>query len=380
MKMTTVRALISKEVKQIRRDASSILVAFIMPMLVLFVFGYGISFNIENIKMELVNLDSGTMSHELTDLYASSKYFNINLAATTKDAQKRVESGEAQGIIIIPEHFSKKFMQGLYRMRTNQMITRNHPPEIQIISDGTDPNTASYIEGYASGIFSKYCASLNKTKPQILSINDRLWFNSTTDTINFLMAGALTMILSIVGTFLTALVVAKEWERGTMEALIATPVSIWEIIISKIIPYFVLCIFSLIFSISYGILVFQVPFEGSILALSLVTSVFITVSILIGLIISTTAKDQFVASMGAMTVTFLPTFMLSGFVFEIKSMPFWLQCLSVIFPAKYYVSSIRTLCLVGDVWDIILRDTLILSGMAGILMFSLKKKLKKNIE
>ncbi|MDR1234229.1 MAG: ABC transporter permease [Holosporales bacterium] len=380
MKLTIVKALISKEVKQIKRDASSVLVAFILPMIVLLIFGYGVSFNIENIKMELVNLDSGTMSNKITDLYASSKYFNINKAATTEDAQERVESGESQGIIIIPEHFSKKFIHGLYGMQTNQRPIRGSLPEIQIISDGTDPNTAAYIEAYASGMFYQYCASLNKTKPQILSVNNRLWFNSTTESINFLMSGALTMILSIVGTFLTALVVAKEWERGTMEALIATPVSIWEIIISKIVPYFVLCIFSLVFSLLYGILVFNVPFQGSILALTLVATVFITVSILIGLIISTTAKDQFVASMGAMVVTFLPTFMLSGFVFEIKSMPLWLQCLTVIFPAKYFVSSIRTLCLVGDVWSIILENTAILSAMAVFLMYSLKKKLRKNIE
>jgi ABC-2 type transport system permease protein len=188
------------------------------------------------------------------------------------------------------------------------------------------------------------------------------------------------MILSIVGTFLTSLVVAKEWERGTMEAMIATPVSIWEIIISKVIPYFILCVVSFVFSMLCGIYMFDVPFEGSIAATTLVTTVFIVVSLLIGLLISTTAKDQFVAAMGAVTVTFLPTFMLSGLIFEIKSMPLWLQCLTTVFPAKYYVSSIRTLCLTGDVWEIILRDTSVLTAMACLLACGLKKVLRKNVE
>ena len=367
MKIRTVRALVSKELKQIRRDASSILVAFVLPLIILIIYGYGISFNIENIKIDLVQKGSGKVAHDLADLYIHSKYFNTNIVYSSKDAELHMESGKTQGTIIIPENFSRD-------------IQRGKKTEVQILSDGTDPNTASYIEGYASGVFSKYIKTLSKSQGPEINVIDRLWFNPTTESINFLMSGALTMILAIVGTFLTSLVVAKEWERGTMEAMIATPISIEEIIVSKMIPYFGLCVVSFLFSFLCGMYLFGMPFNGSILATSIVTVVYIVISLLIGLIISTSAKDQFVASMGAILVTFLPTMMLSGFVFEIKSMPLWLQCFTYIFPARYYVSSIRTLCLAGDVWEVILPDLIVLLVMATLLFVMLDKKMKKNVE
>ncbi|MDR0942760.1 MAG: ABC transporter permease [Holosporales bacterium] len=367
MNAATVNALILKEMKQIRRDASSILVAIVMPVVMLIIFGYGISFDIKHIRIDLVQQDSGKITQDLVDLYKYSSYFDTNIARSTKEAKGRMESGKTMGTIIIPEEFSKNVQIG-------------KKPEIQIISDGTDPNTAAYIESYAMGLFNKYLASIKDNKSSRINVINRLWFNPTTESINFLMPGVLTMIIAIVGTFLTSLVVAKEWERGTMEAMIATPISIWEIIISKVIPYFGLCIVSLILSLAYGILGFNMPFEGSVLSMLLVSSLFITVSLVTGLLISTAAKNQFVAAMGATMITFMPTMMLSGFVFEIKSMPLWLQFFSYIFPAKYYVSSARTICLVGDVWEIILRDSAVLSVMTIILLLWLKKILRKNIE
>ncbi|GHT88214.1 membrane protein [Alphaproteobacteria bacterium] len=367
MNIGIVKALVVKEAKQIKRDMSSVVVAFVMPLMLLFIFGYGVSFNIENIRVDLVRQDSGKIAHDLADSYVHSKYFNVNVVTSTQEAKGNMESGKTQGTVIIPECFSKNIQKGL-------------KSEIQIVSDGTDPNTASYIESYAAGVFAHYLSSLKKAVSPVINVIQRLWFNPTTESINFLMSGTLTMILAIVGTFLTSLVVAKEWEKGTMEAMIATPISIVEIIVSKLIPYFLLSVVSFIVALSYGIFVFKMPFEGSIFAVSLVTSIFITVSLLIGLLISTSAKNQFVAAMGAVLVTFMPTNMLSGFIFEIKSMPDWLQCLTLIFPARYFVSSIRTLCLVGDVWEIILKDVAILLSMSLLLFMALKKKLRKHVE
>lgn len=370
MNIQIIKALITKEVKHVKRDSSNWIVAFLLPLLLLLVFGYGISFDMENIKVDLVLEDSGKIGRDLADSYIDSKYFNVNVVYSAKEAAGNMESGRSQGIITIPESFSKNVANG-------------RKSDVQIVSDGTDPNTASYIEGYASGIFTKWLLQKNKSNGSLIpriNIVDRLWFNPSTKTINFVMSGVLTFIISIVGTFLTSLVVAKEWERGTMEALISTPASINEIITSKIIPYFVLCVISVVFAMSYGIFVFKMPFEGSILAMTMVSSIFIMVSLLIGLIISTTAKDQFVASMGASLVTFLPAMMLSGFIFEIKSMPYWLQLFTTIFPAKYYVSSVRTICLVGDVWEVISRDVVVLLIMTTILTLILRKKLVKNVE
>ena len=367
MNISTIKALVFKEMKQIRRDTSSIMVAFIMPLTLLFIFGYGISFDIENIRIDFVQQDSGKIAKDLQDHYVNSKYFNANVVKSTQEAKGNMESGASQGTIIVPQNFSEKLQKGM-------------KAEIQVVSDGTDPNTASYIESYASGVFAKYLASLVKPSGPSINVIQRLWFNPTTESIHFLMAGALTMILAIVGTFLTSLVVAKEWERGTMEAMIATPVSIEEIIVAKVIPYFLLSMVSLAVSVSYGKIFFKMPFEGSIFSFVVISSIFTIVSLLIGLLISTTAKEQFVAAMGAVLVTFLPTMMLSGFIFEIKTMPLPLQLLTYIFPARYFVSSMRTVCLVGDVLEILIRDTLVLSFMAGLLFLALKKKLRKNVE
>ncbi len=368
MNYKTVKALVFKEIKQIRRDVSSILVAFIMPLTLLVIYGYGLSFDIKHIRIDLVQQDSGKLSKDLVDLYSNSEYFKTNVVTSMQEAKGNMESGKTMGTIIIPENFSEKAQRG-------------QKAEIQIISDGSDPNTASYIESYAQGVFTKYLMSLKpELKNRTMNIINRLWFNPTTESIHFLMAGALTMVLAIVGTFLTSLVVAKEWERGTMEAMIATPISTSEIILSKIIPYFGLCVISLLFSLFYGRIAFNMPFVGSVFSMGLVSSAFILVSLIQGLIISTLAKDQFVAAMMAMMVTFMPTMMLSGFVFEIKTMPIWLQWLSYVFPAKYYVSSVRTIILVGDVWNIVLRDTAVLSAMIYGLYLYLKKKLRKNVE
>lgn len=367
MNLSIIKALILKEIKQIKRDTSSIMVAFIMPLTILFIFGYGISFDIENIRIDFVQQDSGKIARDLQDHYVNSKYFKANVVKSTQEAKGNMESGASQGTVIVPQNFSERVQKGM-------------KSEIQIISDGSDPNTASYIESYALGVFSKYFSSLAKPSGPSINVIQRLWFNPTTESIHFLMAGALTMILAIVGTFLTSLVVAKEWERGTMEAMISTPVSIEEIIISKVIPYFLLAMVSLAVSLTYGKIFFKMPFEGSVFSLLILSSIFIVVSLLTGLLISTAAKEQFVAAMGAMLVTFLPTMMLSGFIFEIKTMPIPLQILTYIFPARYFVSSLRTLCLVGDVWEILLRDISILSFMASLLFLFLKKKLRKNVE
>jgi ABC-2 type transport system permease protein len=367
MNMSAVGALIHKEIKQIKRDVSNILVAIIMPALILAIFGYGMSFDIKDIRVDVVQQDSGKITKDLVDAYVHSEYFNVNVSHSVQEAHGNMESGKTMGTIFIPENFSRNLISG-------------RKAEIQIVSDGTDPNTAAYVETYASGVFHKHMATVKPEKPGGMNIINRLWFNPTTASINFLMAGALTMVISIVGTFLTSLVIAKEWETGTMEALISTPVSIGEIIVSKTVPYFGLCILSLAFSLLCGTIVFRIPFEGSLLAMLFVSSIFITVSLLIGILISTSAKDQFVAAMGAVTVTFLPTFMLSGFVFEISSMPLWLQLLSYVFPAKYYVSSMRTICMAGDIWEIILKDSAVLGLMAIGLLLALRKKLKKNVE
>jgi ABC-2 type transport system permease protein len=201
-----------------------------------------------------------------------------------------------------------------------------------------------------------------KTSPPI-NIESRFWFNSELTSRNTLLPGCITLIMATIGTLLTALVVSREWERGTMEALMVTPVKIREIIISKLVPYFVLGMGSMLFSVAICMVVFEMPFRGSILALCIVSSVFLLTSLVSGLLISTTSKNQFVAAQAALISAFLPTTLLSGLIFDIDGMPAIIRAITMAIPARYFVPSLQTIFLAGDVWSVLLPATVFLTAM-----------------
>lgn len=361
-----LRGLIYKETLQIFRDPSSLLIAFFIPAMFLVLYGYGLSLDIKDIKLGIIMEDTAPGAQGLVRSFMNSEYYNIRIDHSRKVFEKQLIAGKIKGILVIPQDFSKKLQN------------QGDIAPIQLITDGSDPNTANLIQNYTRGVWQNwliqesYIQPLNQPSGQINMIS-RVWFNPELKSTNFIIPGIIAIVMALVGTLLTSLVLAREWERGTMEALMATPVTIVEIILAKIIPYFILGMISMVMTLIAGILLFEVPFRGSIFWLLIMSSVFMFISLFLGLLISTLSKSQFVAFMTSLLVAFLPTFILSGFLFEISSMPKIIQLISTLIPSRYFVSGIQTLFLCGDVPELFITNSLKML-IIGIIVFLITAK------
>ncbi len=365
MNFNIIKAFVKKEFKQIVRDPSSVLIAFILPLILLFLFGFGINFDTNTVKIGIVNQDNTPLTRDLIQSMVNTKYLECIFIKNTNEASKLLAGGTIRAYAVIPVNFTKEFKKN------------NKTPSVQIITDGAEPNTAkfaaSYIQG-AIGAFEEYTLSqtknirglenketaLGKIRPVL-----RAWYNPSLKSTYFMLPGSLSIIMTMTGTMLTALVVAREWERGTMEAILTTEITKLEFIISKYIAYFILGVLSIAFCLFVIIEVFNVPFSGSYIALFVVSSLFMLTGIGAGLLISTVFKDQFVSSQMAGTIGFMPAMMLSGLIYEIDSMPLFIRILSSLIPAKYFVSSISSLFLSG-----VILKTLVINSFY-MLLFSL---------
>ena len=354
-----VRALVRKEFRQIVRDPSSILIAIVLPLILLFIFGYGVSLDAQSTRVGLVMENSTPIAEELVASFQGSSYFEITVGRDRREMEDSLVHGDLQGIIVIPA--------GFHLGRGDGAATK-----IQVILDGSDPNTAKYVTNFATSTISNSLQIINPHAPStaFIQVEPRFWFNSELASRNFLVPGSIVIVMTLVGTLLTSLVLAREWERGTMEAMIATPVSAMEILLGKFIPYFALGLLSMSLCFLLAVTLFDVPFRGSILALYAMSMVFLLPALGQGLLISAITKNQFLASQIALFSGFLPAFLLSGFLFEIDSMPRPIQFLTTLVPARYLIPSIQSIFLVGDIWPMFLQAMAILA-FVGILLLSL---------
>ncbi len=256
--------------------------------------------------------------------------------------------------------------------------------EVQLLVHGSDANRARIIEGYAKGVVGQWTALQSATAHNVaigpVILTDRMWFNETIESRHFLVPGLIVLIMTLIGALLTALVMAREWERGTLEALFVTPVRANEIILGKTIPYFVLGLAGLVLCILAAKFLFHVPLRGSIWLLAGTSILYLLVALAIGLLISSTAKNQFVASQVTVLVTFLPALMLSGFVFDLRSVPVAVRFITYFLPARYYVALLQTIFLAGDIWSVILPNAIALAGMATFLMFLARRATQKKLD
>lgn len=368
-----IRALIIKEGFQIIRDPSSILIAFVLPMILLFLFGYGVSLDTNAIRVALVVEEKPDVPvRGLMDSFLNSRFFDVRLMTRSREAATApLLSGEVHGIVVIPEYFSK------------YSHSRAIAP-LQVITDGTDPNTAGFIANYVGGTWRQWLIIQGletRQNPQpIINVESRFWYNEELKSRYFLVPSSMAIILSIIGTLLTALVVAREWERGTMEAMLATPIGILDIICGKLIPYFLLGLGSMVVCTLVALFLFSVPLRGSFLSLFVVSSLYLCSALGMGLLISTTTRNQFVASQIALLTSFLPTLLLSGFVFEINSMPIILQYLTLILPARYFVLTLKTIFLAGDIGHVLIPNMLAIAGLAAVLIGITALKTKHGLD
>ena len=337
-------SLARKETFQIFRDPSSILIAFVLPLILLLLFGFGISLDANSIRVGIVAQDARTDARSLVQAFEGSDYFETVTAFDQAALEPGLVSGQLRGLVIIPPDFTER-------------LRRRDPAPIEILTDGSQPNTAQFVANYAQGVYSVWqarrLADAASPVPAAITPQPRFWFNAELTSRYNLVPGSTAVVMTIIGTLLTALVIAREWERGTMEAVLATPVSRVELLVSKILPYFLLGMSSLVLCTLAAVFVFDVPFRGSVFALAAVAAAFLVPALGQGLLISAATKNQFVAAQLALFTGFLPATLLSGFIFEISAMPLPIRTVTTFIPARYFVSSLQTLFLAGDVWSVL---------------------------
>lgn len=349
-RLRRIKALVIKEFYQIIRDPSSILISMVLPLILLFLYGFGVSLDLDHLRIALVLEDTAPDAQSFAKSMTNSRYFDVKIGRDRREFTHDILSGAVRGIVVVPSYFT-----------TFRNLQSTVAP-IQVIADGSEPNTANFVQNYVASTWQNWLrqeAISNRLKGLPLVVaNPRFWYNEELESRAFLVPGSLAIIMTLIGTLLTSLVVAREWERGTMEALMATPVSIVELLIGKLVPYFVLGMCSMILCVIVAKLLYDIPFRGSWTVLLVVASCFLTTALGMGLVISIATKNQFAAAQAAMVSAFLPAYMLSGFIFEISSMPYPIQLLTYIVPAKYFVTSLQTLFLVGDIWSLIIVNTI----------------------
>lgn len=388
-----VMALIAKEFAQIVRDPSSYMIAVLLPALFLFLFGYGISLDQSLLRIGILDESKTQSSTALVADFSASPWFRVQPCNSMEEVNLAMRSSAIQGFVRIREDYERSLAllsaQQRQHMGSGGVVlaearaTREIPATLQLVVDGTEPNSASFLQAYAQSVIQGHIRGLLQEKnivlPQI-GVQERFWYNPSAKSVNFLVPGSITVIMTLIGTLLTSLVFAREWERGTMEAMLATPVTRLQLILGKLIPYFALGMFSLILCTVLAILVFDVPFRGSYLALFFISSIFMLCALGQGLLISVHMKGQLVAAEAGLFSGFLPALLLSGFIFDVSSMPPILQWLSELLPATHFNLCIRTLFLAGTIPSVLVPETICLAGLAALLMLLVYKGLKKSIE
>lgn len=362
-------ALVRKESLQAIRDPSTILIAFVLPVILLFLFAYAVSLDVREVRIGVVLESDGASAQSLAAAFAGTRYLKVTPARDRREVAEQVVSGKLRGYVVIPQDFERRLASG-----QPQSV-------VQVVTDGSLPNTANFVANYAQGVVLNWQASRHHGQPvSVINLEPRYWFNAELESRRSLVPGAIAIIMTIIGTMLTALVVAREWERGTMEAVLSTPASVLEILIGKLLPYFALGMVATLGSAALAAFIFEVPLRGSLLALLTISAVFLIPALGQGLLISSVTKNQFLASQIALFSGFLPAFLLSGFLFEIDAMPVPIQAITYLIPARYFVSSLQTVFLAGDVWAVFLPD-LAAMLVIGVFFFAIaKRKTQKNLE
>ena len=349
-------ALMKKEALQVLRDPSSLLIAFVLPVVLLWLFSHAISLDVDKVRFGVVLEGNGQAARELAAAYAATPYFQVTPAKDRRELDALLNAGKLKGYVVIPAHFDRA------------LAAADGVPQIQIITDATEPNTAKFVGGYAQGTLNAWWG--RRSAAGRIEVQQRIWYNPELNSRQVLIPGGIAVIMTMVGTLLTALVVSREWERGTMEAMMSTPASMAELLAGKLSPYFLLGMLANLGCTFMAVAVYGVPFRGSLTALLAVSAVFLMPALSLGLLISTLTKSQFTASQAALFTGFLPALILSGYLFEIDAMPAWLQALTHLVPARHYVPSLQSIFLAGDLWPQMLRDMAALLVL-GALFFGL---------
>lgn len=347
-----LRALLVKEFKQLWRDDSSLMIGIAVPIILIFLMGYGISMDVKRVPTAVVMEDASPTVEDMLSFMQGSEYFEPYYAPSMKEAVALMDGRTVDAIVRVPSDFT----ESLYQKRA----------KVQIILYGVDASNASIMKGYLEGALSNWLAQ-NQYKflgsgasLGAVTVVSRMWFNDANTSAWYFIPGLIVLIITISGVFLTAMVMAKAWERGTLEALFVTPVKVLEILLSKMIPYFCVAMVGFALCVVASQLLFDVPMHGSFVVILLCTMLYLLVALGVGLMISSMTKNQFLASQLALVLSMMPTMMLSGFLFDLRSVPLIVKIVGYALPPTYYMQLLKTLFLAGNNWELIIRNCSIL--------------------
>ncbi|ORU00639.1 ABC transport system, permease component YbhS [Anaerovibrio sp. JC8] len=361
-------ALIYKEYLQLRRDKSSILIGSVLPIILILIMGYGISLDVKNIPIAVVLEDTSPTARHAVSFLSGSEYFSPHFVTSFKEAEKLMGQRQVDAILTVPPDFSEK----LQKRKGN----------LQLIIYGVNTTTANSVKGYVEAGVQSYNSNFYKgyMAKGLVTVENRIWFNDANSSTWYFVPGLIMLIMTLVGVFLTALVMAREWERGTLEAIFVTPVSVMELLLSKMVPYFGVAMVGFFLCIIASKFLYGIPLHGSFVILLLATILYLSVALGIGLMISSVTKSQFLSCQIAFMVGFLPSLMLSGFLFDLHSVPSWVSAIGHLLPATYYLELLKTLFLAGNEWEMIIKNCTVLFfyGLLflGIAMHITKKRVE----
>jgi len=377
MKVLRVRAVARKEFIHIVRDPRSMGMAVAIPMLLLLLFGYALTLDVDRVPIMVWDQGHSHVSREFISRFSGSKYFSLTgYASSYREVERAINSGRALAALIIPPDFAGSIMAG-------------RPAPVQFIVDGSDANTAAISMGYANAVTQTYSRDIavadikqigGQLLPQPLDLRPRVWFNADMESKNYIIPGLIAVIMMVIAALLTSLTVAREWERGTMEQLISTPVKGHELIFGKLLPYFAIGMFDVLLAVLMGEFLFHVPLRGSVALLFGMAAIFLAGTLSLGMVISIVTKSQLLASQAAMVLTFLPAFLLSGFMYAISNMPKPIQWITHLIPARYFVSLLKGIYLKGVGLEILGGEAVLLFIFAAAMLALANIKFKKKLE
>jgi ABC-2 type transport system permease protein len=381
MKILRVGAVARKEFLHVLRDYRSLMMAIAIPIMMLVLFGYALTLDVDNVPLAVWDQSGTAQSRDFIARFGGlrnngSRFFSIRGAVENERAMDyAINSGRALCVLVVPRDFAQK-------------ISAGRATEVQLIVDGSDSNTATIALNYAEAVVQGYSQNLvfqtirrsGLPEPrQPLDVKPRVWFNEDLESKNFIVPGLIAVLMMVIAALLTSLTVAREWEQGTMEQLIATPVKGPELILGKLIPYFIIGLFDVLLAVLMAEFVFHVPLRGSVLFLFSIAVIFLIGALSMGLVISINMKNQLLAAQFAMVATFLPSFLLSGFMFSIANMPQVIQYITYIVPARYFVATLKGIYMKGVGVNVLFGEVVFLM-IYSLIMFTIanvrfKKKL-----
>jgi ABC-2 type transport system permease protein len=376
MRWHRIVAIARKEIIQIRRDIRSLIIVVLMPLVLMLIFGYAVRIDVKHVPVYVFDQEGSQDSQDLLRRFQASEYFQVVHAVDNYSALlQAIDADRCKLGLVIPYDFS-------------QRLDASGAVAVQALVDATDDNTANLIFGYTEAVVRGYSEKVQLnwlhrrgqgrvTVP--LTVDTRTWFNEDLESRVFIIPGVLAIVMAVIGAFLTSLTIAREWERGTMEQLISTPVKPLELMLGKVVPYFVIGMLDTAICAAVGIGWFRVPFRGKFSALFAGSALFLVVVLAIGYLISVVAKTQLTASQLSLIATFLPAFLLSGFLFSIEQMPAAIRAITYVVPARYYVSIVKSVFLKGSSLSLLKGDILALSIFALVLVGLATRAFRKRL-